>query len=384
MNAQPNMPAMQQASAALRERLRALGPSLRAQAADDDARGSFPVAGFAALRTAGLMQAVLSTADGGIGLGWEAPATATLVTVLQSLGAAHLALARLYEGHVNAFALLWRHGYPGQRRRLVAYVREGGLLAVWNAPSPRGPLRIVDGAVGQVLAGEKIYASGAGHVARPLVTATDAHGHLLMLWPDASHASVDLTGWQVHGMRASLTGTVTFDGIAVAADDRFGAHDDYHAQPAFSAGAWRFLAAQLGAAGELHDLTRQALLDAGRVADPHQRARLADAAIAIEGARLLVGEAAARAEAGDGTQPVAAVVAYVGMARLAVERTALDVIELAQRSVGLRAMMQASPMERVMRDLATYLRQPVPDAIRDGVAGAVLAADGPALERWLP
>lgn len=367
-------------SATLLRQMRLAAPALRGYAVDDDAEAMFPRRSFDVLHDAGLTQAVLADADGGVGLGWDDSSTELLVAVLQQLGATHLALARLYEGHVNAFALLWRHGTASQRRRLVHYVRGGGLLAVWNAPSPAGPLRIVTQDGVHSLVGEKIYASGAGCIERPLVTATDDDGHLLMLWPDARNAPVDLSGWRVHGMRASLTGTVSFDGIRVDDADRFGGHDDYHRQPAFSAGAWRFLAAQLGATAELHDLTRQVLLDAGRSADPHQRARLADAAIAVEGARLFVGEAALRAEGGVIGQ--ASVVAYVGMARLAVERAALDVIELAQRSVGLRAMMQSCPIERIMRDLATYLRQPVPDAIRDGVAGAVLDVNVPALERW--
>ncbi len=49
------------------------------------------------------------------------------------------------------------------------------------------------------------------------------------------------------------------------------------------------------------------------------------------------------------------------------ERCALDVMEIVQRGVGLASFMRPHPIERISRDLATYLRQPVPDlAMSDG------------------
>lgn len=53
--------------------------------------------------------------------------------------------------------------------------------------------------------------------------------------------------------------------------------------------------------------------------------------------------------------------AYVNLARGAVERAALGVIEAANRSVGLSGFMRPNLMERQVRDLSTYLRQPLPD-----------------------
>ncbi len=52
---------------------------------------------------------------------------------------------------------------------------------------------------------------------------------------------------------------------------------------------------------------------------------------------------------------------YVNLARMAVERAALEVIGLTQRSLGLGAFVQGHPAERLMRDLGTYLRQLAPD-----------------------
>lgn len=354
-------------------------PRLREFAIEDDAKGVYPSEGMDLLRRAGLLAAVLPPAKGGEGLGWIPSGMPMLFDVLTGIGGAHLSLARLYEGHVNAFALLWTHGDEAQRGRLVDYVSGGGVMGVWNAPSPDGPVRLVGDGQRLVLRGRKIYCSGAGDLRRPLVTA-ERDGELLMAWPDVSNARVDLSGWKVHGMRATMTGTVDFDGVEVRHEDLFGKHDDYHRQPAFSAGAWRFVAAQLGAAAALVDLMRDSLSAIQRDGDPHQRARLADAAMLVETARLWTWGAAKRAETVD--VAVDDAIAYVGMARLTVERASMEIIDLAQRSLGLRSMMTGDPVERIARDLATYLRQPVPDAIRDGVAGRVLAKGLPLLECW--
>lgn len=349
-------------------------------ARSDDVPGTFPTEALARLRAIGLLGAVLPVDEGGAGLGIDRQASMTLYHVLTRLGAAHLSLARLFEGHVNAFALLWHHGSTAQRQRLMRYVRDGGLTGVWNAPAPEAPLRLLADGEHFRLSGSKIYASGAGIIQRPLLTATTEDGKLLMIWCDVGRAVVDLSGWRVHGMRATATGTVKLDGVVVEPGQVFGADQDYHRQPVFSGGAWRFVAAQLGAAGALADLMKQNLVDARRDADPHQRARLAEAVMRVETGRLWTQAAARMAD--DPAATPADVVSYVGMARLVVEEVATDVIQLAQRSIGLRALHQDHPVERICRDLATYLKQPVPDAIRDAAGASAAAYQGAALDRW--
>jgi alkylation response protein AidB-like acyl-CoA dehydrogenase len=120
-------------------------------------------------------------------------------------------------------------------------------------------------------------------------------------------------------------------------------------------------------------LMREGLIRRGRSADPHHRARLGRAAMASETARLWVERAAARVEI-DSVAPELAE-AYGSMARLSVERSALEVMALAEQALGLGSMMHAEPIERVVRDLTTYIRQPFPDAVLDEVADYVLRHD---------
>ncbi|WP_375465144.1 acyl-CoA dehydrogenase family protein [uncultured Methylobacterium sp.] len=351
-----------------------------AHAPAPDRQGSFPSEAIAGLRAAGLLAAPLPEALGGAGL-CEPGRAATLRDVLRGIGRANLAVGRVYEGHVNALALILRYGSDTVRARFSADAHAGHLFGVWNTEPEPGGLALGADAEGPLLTGAKSYASGAGHVTRPLVTARLPDGKRQMLVvPLDPDARTDLSGWRIQGMRATATGTVDFSGIRIGPGERIGAADDYGRQPFFSGGAWRFLAVQCGGIEAVLGAHRDHLLATGRGGDPHQRARLGRAATAAETARLFV-ERAARFATAESVDPES-VIAYVNLARGAVERAGLDVIELAQRSVGLAGFLEDHPLERPVRDLATYLRQPGPDAALAGAGAHVLDADVPIHALW--
>ena len=90
-------------------------------------------------------------------------------------------------------------------------------------------------------------------------------------------------------------------------------------------------------------------------------------AIAIESGNLWLRGAADQVAAyapvfgGDSTIPhpqAEQLVAYANMARTAIEQICIDVMQLCQRSVGTRGLLPPNPMERIIRDLTIYLRQP--------------------------
>jgi len=351
----------------------------RAEAEDRD--GGFPANDVADLARLGLLAAPVPSAEGGMGLG-EEPGAGELADVLRVVGYGSLALGRLYEGHVNAVQLVARYGTPAQRTRLFADAQKGHLFGVWNTDPPGDCLKL--GEDGR-LRGVKSFASGAGFVTRALVTVKREPGTppLMLVVPLSPGSRADLTAWRVHGMRASATGTVDFEGIAITQDEILGGWDDYHRQPAFSGGAWRFAAVQLGGIEAVFDAWRGHLSATGRGDDPHQLARLGEGAIAVQGARQWV-ERAALTVTEDALAPER-VVAFVNLARLAVEKAGLEVLQLAQRSVGLQGFLREHPLERLSRDLATYLRQPAPDRALTTAAAEILGAGGSAgdlFEGW--
>ena len=309
-----------------------------ARASEYDEDGAYPAADVVALHESGLSTAVLPAKLGGAGL-----TGLSLAEILRSIGSGSLPLGRLFEGHVNALQLVLRYG-DNRRVELVAEeARAGKLFGVWNTDDSNG-LRLIHRQGRCWLEGRKILASGAGHIERPLVTATDENGRRLMVLPKLSGSErADLSGWRAQGMRASATGAVDFTGVEIAPLEIVGCEGDYERQPWFSAGAWRFAAVHLGGMERLFDLLRRHLEETNRGKDPHQAARLGRAAMAVETARLWVAQAATITSAPLGSRPPEQLVAYVNLARLAVEAAALNLMHLVQRSVGLPGLPASEP-----------------------------------------
>ena len=361
----------------LRTRSREVAEKAFARAGDHDQDGAYPAEDVAALHESGLVTAVLPMSNGGAGLSGVA-----LSEVLRSIGSGSLPLGRLFEGHVNALELVLRYGERQQVDLVAAEARAGKLFGVWNTDDAND-LRLVRRRERYRLVGRKILASGAGHIERPLVTATDEDGRRLMVLPKLRASDrADLSGWTAQGMRASATGAVDFTGIEIDPIEILGRAGDYERQPWFSGGAWRFAAVQLGGMERLFDLLRRHLQETNRGRDPHQAARLGESVMAIETARLWVAQAASLTEAPLDSRAPEQLVAYVNLARLAVEAAALDLMQLVQRSVGLRAFLRPNPIERISRDLATYLRQPGPDRALTDAAAWILAQPATTQDLW--
>jgi alkylation response protein AidB-like acyl-CoA dehydrogenase len=327
----------------------------------------FPAEAMRLLAAAGALTAPLPIAFGGLGLGTERHRGGVLLDFLHLLGQASLPVGRLLEAHINALRIVMRYGNAEQQVFAGEAVRKGALFALWLTDPPEGGLRIAaqDGALG--LTGGKMFCSGAGHATHAVVTA-EHQGETRLVLVDlggAERASPLPSG--LAGMRAAVTGQVDFTGVPIAADRIIGAPGDYLREPDFSAGAWRRSAVALGGLYRLLDLLRTQLGGRGRQDDPHQRARFGQALIGHEAGRMWLERAGRMAE--DGEADDAEIVATVGLARMAVERACLDGIELTRRSLGLAAFVTSNPIEKVARDLETYLRQPAADEVLHNAAG---------------
>ena len=350
---------------------------LAADPADED----FPEQNFAALRAAGLHQYVLP--------GCPPPPFRALLDVLTHAGRGHLAVGRVYEGHLNAMQLMDEFGTPAQQTRWSDQVRhEGRLSGVWNAEADDG-LRVVTVAPGHYrLEGSKTFCSGSLHVTRPIVPGRlvradgQPGGWQMTVVPiDQVAVRVDPTFWRPLGMAASASHRIDFTGVMLTDDDLLGRPDDYHRQPRFSGGAIRFTAVQLGGAQALVDATRRFLRDNGRTDDPYQRQRLGELAVLTETGRNWLDGAARRWEE-QALHPSEVLVQYANMTRTAVENICLDVIRLTERCVGARGLLEPHPFGRLIRDLTHYLRQPNPDGALAAVGAHVATQTAPAHALW--
>lgn len=339
------------------EVLMAAVPAMRARAERLDRQEQFPDEDVALLRSLGLITAPLPHRLGGLGAGTEAAGADGLFGLLRRIGQGNMAVGRLWEAHVNALRLIVDYGNPAQVEAAAEDARAGLLFGVWVTDPPGTALHLRDG----VLRGGKGPCSGAGHLERAVVTVEAEGGfQLAMLRLDGTEQVRPMRGL-LHGMRASVNGWVGLDGMAVPVSALVGQPGDYLREPQLSTGAWRTMAVTLGGLDALVELTGQQLQARGHADSPLQQDRYGQMLIAQETAALWTRSAAHQAEGG--TQPAADAVAYVNLARIAVEHACLDAMRHAQRSIGFGTFLMTNPLERLLRDMATYLRQPAPDAV---------------------
>ena len=389
-----------------------LAPRLLAQAAATDEVGGFPALEMNWLREAGLLTAALPPALGGAGLGEPAAALA-LLQALYHVGRGNLAVGRLWEGHVNALLLIRCFGSPAQLARAAADARAGHVFGVWNTENPADGVRLepLPAAPGRYrLRGAKTFASGAGHITRPVLTgalgapptlparrdqgpaappllpvaAPPTGWQLVLLRADEQPPVLDRSFWRPLGMRATASFRADFTGLEIGTADLIGRPNDYYRAPWFGGGAARFAAVQLGGAAAVFDETRRFLRRLGRTDDPYQRQRLGQLLALHETGQLWLRGAAEHAALPPTppAEPLAlarleALAAYASTFRTVVEANCLDTLRLAERCVGARGLLQPEPFERLHRDLTHYLRQPAPDAVLAEAGRFALGSDKP-------
>ena len=348
-----------------RERLGALSAAIAAEAAERDQDGGFPRGAFAELAASGLI------ADPPIGRG----ETRRLLRLLAAVGRGDLSAGRIYEGHVNARLLMQAFATDAQSAAFRRLAEEGRIFGVWNTDAPDDPLRLSEDGR---LAGKKNFASGIDGLSHAIVTVTLDGARRMILVPVAE-AAVDRRWWRPLGMRASGSHVADLTGVVVRPDWMLGGPDAYHLEPWFSGGAIRFLAVQVGGLHAVLDVAAAHLRRTGRTRDPYQAHRLARIGVAVQTGYLWLQSAAdAWERAAQSVKAADDLVAAANGARVAIEAAALSVLEEAERGVGAAGMIAPHPLERLVRDLRTYLRQPNPDGAEAAFGAAV--ADG----RWRP
>jgi alkylation response protein AidB-like acyl-CoA dehydrogenase len=349
-------------------------PRMQRNASRLDRENEFPITEIQELNLAGALAAVLPVHSGALGMGTEDCGALYLYDVLRGIGRGNLAVGRIFEGHINAIVLIALYGNEEQLAQASHDALSGHLFAVWNTEPSTGAH-----VVGCELRGSKIFCSAAGHASRAIITASDNNGRSRMLLLALQQGEyIESMPFRTQGMRAATTKKVVFDGVRISAGALIGQPGDYTREPAFSSGAWRASAVTVGGLEALIEETKIQLVGSDRHRNPHQQARIGRAIIAQETARMWGTRAALIGE--DTVTASEDKAAYVNLARCAIEAATVDAIKLVQRSLGLAAFVEPNPVERLMRDLGTYLRQPAPDeALTE--AAAWFIEDGERIER---
>jgi hypothetical protein len=268
---------------------------------------------------------------------------------LAEVAAHSLSLAKLYEGHTDALAIL---------SELQADLATEGLRwAVWCAEppgervqaTPTAPHAAAHVGMAVQLSGHKPWCSGARAVDRALVSGWLADGRrcLIAVTMDQPGIRRDDSHWQAVGMAASASADVHFDG---ATGVLVGEPGQYLSRPGFHHGGAGVAACWHGAAARIASHLQQAV---GQGEDPHRQAHLGALDVALAGAAGLLRDAAARIDA----TPSDPCLLAVNRARLAVEAAAEEVLRRVPRAIGPGPLCKNRGLAQLMADLPVFIRQ---------------------------
>ncbi|WP_016832462.1 hypothetical protein [Herbaspirillum lusitanum] len=265
---------------------------------------------------------------------------------LAAVAAYDLSLAKLYEAHADALAILAEAAADDIAPALSVW-------GVWCAEPPEARLDIRTASAEDpgrvVIDGVKAWCSGANALSHAIVSGWNADGHPCLAAVDLDQAGVTVSdeGWHAVGMAETTSVNVHFEnarGIAV------GGTNFYVDRPGFWQGGAGIAACWHGAAAQLASYLRHKLT--GRD-DPHALAHLgrADVALSASAAGLR-----AAAEAID-AEPTADSYRLAMRVRLATEQAAVEVMQAVGRALGAAPLCRDPWVARMMADLPVFLRQ---------------------------
>ncbi len=278
---------------------------------------------------------------------------------LAAVGAIDLSLAKIYEGHTDALAIL---------AELKAEAAPG-LWAVWAAEPPNGRVVFQRAENGRgYLIGTKRWCSGAAVVDHAVLSAWTESGEpiLAQVALRQAAATVEQVGWEAVGMAASQSVAVHFDRAEATA---VGGAGDYVARPGFWQGGAGIAAVWYGAAVAI----ARVLGGSSKVAtDPHAAAHLGAVDCALRSARALMVETASWIDAHP--QDDAAVPAL--RLRSVVEAAATEVMLRTGRALGPGPLCGNAEHAQRCADLPVFLRQNHAEhdlvAVGRGLGGVVM------------
>ena len=285
--------------------------------------------------------------------------------VLEELARADLATAVWLSVHNMVTSLVYRYGSDEQRRRWVPHMATGKLLGAFslseaNAGSDAASLTTAARREGDsyIINGSKLWVTSAGVAdLYAVMVKTDpqagAHGiTCLVIEKDTPGFSIGKLEHKL-GLHSSPTGELLFDNCRVPAANRLGQEGEGFkiALSSLDGGRVNIGAAATGCAGAALDVAAryaQERQQFSRAIGAFQGVQflLADMAMKVEAARLMVYQAAAKADAGD-----PALTYYAAMAKCFATDAAMQVTTDAVQVLGGAGYVHDWPVERYMRDV---------------------------------
>jgi alkylation response protein AidB-like acyl-CoA dehydrogenase len=281
---------------------------------------------------------------------------------LAAVGAHDLSLAKLFEGHTDALAILHEAGATHLA------TREGALWATWCAEPPDARLLLAEGADGgHVLRGRKAWCSGARDVSHAVVSCWSPDGAALLAAVDLRQSGVSVTGegWHAVGMAATMSVDVHFDAVPATP---LGGPGFYVQRAGFWHGGAGVAACWFGAATRLAEALREQLAERH---DPHRLAQLGEVAVALQSCAAVLRETAGAIDRAPDDDAMLAALS----ARLGVEAGANVVLNAVGRALGAGPLCKDAVLARLYADLPVFLRQSHAERDQQAVGSLVTAQE---------
>ena len=273
------------------------------------------------------------------------PATgATLARwqVLAAVGAHDLAVAKLFEGHTDALAIL--------HEAAMQAPAAGSVLGTWCAEPPDARLQLLRDGDAYLVDGRKSWCSGARSVSHAVVSCWNEAGQAVLALVDLRQDGIafDDDGWRAVGMRDSASIDVYFARVAAIP---VGAPGFYVDRPGFWVGGAGVAACWFGAAVRLADALHGQLT--ARPGDAHRLAQLGEVAIALHASAALMREVAQAIDREPRRNAMAAALSV----RLSVEAAASVTLAAVGRALGAGPLCKDAAIARLFADLPVFMRQ---------------------------
>lgn len=274
--------------------------------------------------------------------------------MLAAVAGHDLSLAKLYEAHTDALAILAELGAPEPAA--------GSTWGVWCAEAPdarlHGSVPSPDGTV--TLSGLKAWCSGAGSVSHALVSAWNDENQPVIVAVALDQPGVAVTGqgWLAVGMAATASTEVRFN---AARGVQLGAPGCYVNRPGFWHGGAGIAACWFGAAVALGQALQGACRDRTECLDPaladaralHLLAHLGAVDTALTAAGAVLREAADWID----RHPERDARPQALSVRLVVEDAATRCLQAVPRALGAGPLCRDAHIAHLVADLPIFLRQ---------------------------
>lgn len=291
-------------------------------------------------------------------------ATAERWAALATLAAVDLSLARAWEPHLDALAIL-------AEADRSEFAQPGSTWGVFAAEGPRVRVTAEERDGRWLLQGTKPWCSLAGDLSHALITAWVDEEQRGLFAIDLRDEGVQggVEEWVPHGLRNIRSTSVTLDGVPARP---VGDPGWYLRRDGFAWGGIGVAAVWFGGAvGVIRRMQQQA---AARPLDQIGELHLGRADVALSCARALLAESADRIDAGRADGEAGAVLAL--QVRHAMHEAAEAVLREADHAMGPAPLAQEAAYADRVADLRLYLRQH--HAERDAAAlGRTVAARRP-------